>query len=240
MKTTTAHANLIAAATLAGLSAVTRSKGYKEHPPERIPVDITDPATGRAIVAGCNDYRSPNRWRFSPTFPRDSTGQDTTPTTPAPVPTAAQDTPPATLAKRLRKYFDDFAPLHEEAETRRDQWNQHHAKTAESLAALIAAGALPPRPQCAEREPFRLPPLPGGAYARETRLSGDSVTMHLEGLTVSQACAILKALIPAPVSPPCCRKCESPLEGGFCTDETCPFESHPQDANLETLGEPRP
>ena len=46
-----AHANLIQAAALAGLEAAARSKGYEEHEPERVPVDITDPATGRSIAA---------------------------------------------------------------------------------------------------------------------------------------------------------------------------------------------
>ena len=195
----TPQANLIQAATAAGLVATPRRKHYDDHDPEKVPVDIVDPATGRAIVAGCNDYRSPNRWRFSPTFPRDSAGQDCSPPGTPPTPTAAQDTPAATLARRLRRYFDDFAPLHQEAETRRDARNEYHAKTAASLAQLLAAGALPPGKH--DREPFTLPRLPGGAYSRENRLGGDSVALYLEGLSVSQACAILRALIPPPVSP---------------------------------------
>lgn len=36
-----------------------------------------------------------------------------------------------------------------------------------------------------------------------------------------------------------CRKCNAPLRGERCTDETCPFESHPQSADLENLYEPK-
>jgi hypothetical protein len=187
-----AHANLIQAAALAGLKAAVRSKGYEEHEPERIPVDITDPATGRGITATCNDYRKRDRWTFHPSFPRDAKGQDTTPRPAPPTPTSAKDTPPATLAKRLRGYFDQFAPLHQEAEDRRDRSNEHHRKTAETVAALIAAGALPPGPH--DREPFKLPRIAGGAYSRENRAAPDSVTIHLQGLTTAQAVAIIRAL----------------------------------------------
>jgi hypothetical protein len=187
-----AHANLIHAAALAGFEAIARSKGYEEHEPERVPVDITDPATGRSITATCNDYRKRDRWTFHPAFPRDSAGESCAPYETPPAPTSAKDTPPATLAKRLRGYFDLFAPLHQKAEDRRDRSNEHHRKTAETVAALIAAGALPPGPH--NREPFKLPRLPGGAYSRENRAAPDSVTIHLQGLTTAQAVAIIRAL----------------------------------------------
>lgn len=36
-----------------------------------------------------------------------------------------------------------------------------------------------------------------------------------------------------------CKRCESHLENGFCTDETCPFENHWQSCQLGWTGHPK-
>ncbi len=194
--TTEARALIDSAAALAGMTTETPPPLYKDDPERRpLPCYVTDPATGRRLHLRRMTYpaSAAGRVAISPEWPRDTTGRSHSPrTVPTPA-TVAPTTTPAALARRLRRYMTETQEAHDEAARYAAQHDDHAARTAATIAALVAAGWNPPTKHT---ENPTLPTLPGDAYGYREQVTGDRVTLELRGLTTAQALAITAALRP--------------------------------------------
>jgi hypothetical protein len=196
---TTARALIDSAAAALGWTTAGPRRAYQDDPePGPMPATVTDPATGRAIHVRRITYPAAQAGRLaiSPTYPADPvTGRTTHPRTPHPVATVSGDTPPATLARRLRRYVDESAESYAEAVAAQDSAARYEEQTAATMAALVAAGW---RPGSKHDATPRAPELPGRAYAIAESVTGDTVRLTLAGLSAEQAVAALAAIASAP------------------------------------------
>lgn len=192
----TARALIDSAAALAGMTTETPPPLYKDDPPrEPLPCYATDPTTGRRLHLRRVTYPASQAGRLSmsPVWPTDATGRSHWPRTMPPAATVAPTTEPAALARRLRRYLEETQEAHEEAARYAAEHDDHATKTAETIAALVAAGWTPPTKH---KESPSLPRLPGDAYGYREQVTGDRVTLELRGLTTEQALAVTAALRP--------------------------------------------
>jgi hypothetical protein len=159
-----------------------------------MPATVTDPTTGRALHVRRATYpaSAAGRMAISPTYPADSvTGRTTFPRTVHPVATVAGDTPPATLARRLRRYMDESAESYAEAASAASAADLSARQRGETVAALVAAGwRAPYRP---DKEPTA-PDLPAGTYVFSERVEDDRVSLDIRRMTAAQAIAVLEIL----------------------------------------------
>jgi hypothetical protein len=191
---TEARALIDTAAASLGWTTTGPRRAYQDDPePGPMPATVTDPTTGRALYVRRATYpaSAAGRLVISPEWPKDSTGRNHTPRTVHPVATVAGDTPPATLARRLRRYMDESAAAYAEAAAHAAQHSDHAARTAATAAALIAAGWYPGNRYNDNPQPPNPTPT---TYATADSVSGESIRLTIAGLSAAQAVAALAAI----------------------------------------------
>lgn len=195
--TTEARALIDSAAALAGLTTENLPPLFKDDTEARgpLPCLVTDPTTGRRLHLRRITYPAGHAGRLSMSaeWPRDATGRSHEPRTRPAAATVAPATEPAALARRLRRYLDETQEAHEEATRYAAQADAYAKQTAETVAALVAAGWKPPTKHSTHPS---LPILPGNAYAYNEQVNGDRVSLELRSLTPAQAIAITAILLP--------------------------------------------
>lgn len=193
---TEARALIDSAAALAGMTTepIPHHEDRETGEPYPLPCLVTDPTTGRRLRLDRITYphSQAGRLSMSAEWPRDKTGRSHEPRTRPAAATVAPTTEPAALGRRLRRYLEETQEAHEGATRYAAQADAYAQQTAETIAALVAAGWKPPTKHNTNPS---LPTLPGDAYAYSQQVNGDRVNLELRSLTPAQAIAITAILL---------------------------------------------